>query len=105
MMASAFARQFWVHLGQTSNVAPGPRQACNNPGRYWITRSHHYDWNSAGGFFGFQSIVGNGRNDDVDFEPNQIGDEPREAVVFSIGVSVLDGDILSINPSEVRQSA
>ena len=86
-------------------LPPGRARACNNSGRHWISGGHHDDRNSAARFFGFQSIVGNGRNDDVDLKPDEIGDESRKAIVSSIRVSILDGDILSFSPSQVREPA
>ena len=49
-------------------------------------------------------VRGNRSNDDVDFEANEIGREIGETVGSPLCISVLDHDVLPLDPSEIAES-
>jgi hypothetical protein len=51
-----------------------------------------------------QGIGGHRSHDHVDFETHEIGCEVGEAVQLTLGKSILDGDVLSLDPSEVAKT-
>src|SRR5216684_4954388 len=98
-----FSSQLRIHLGQPGDVAAGPRQALNDPSCHRVTRRRHHNRDFLGSVFGSQSIVGNGSDDDVNLETDQIGCELRQDVDFHLRISVFNDDVLSLNPSKVTE--
>ena len=87
-----------------SDITAGPREARNKPASNRITRRRHDDWNCFGRVLGSQSIGINGSDDDVDLEPDEIGCEVRQAILSALRISVLNADVLSLNPSEITET-
>ena len=99
-----FSSQLRGYLGQPRDVAAGPRQALNKPNCNRVTRRRHNDRDCPGSIFGSQSIGTTGSDDDVNLETDEIGREVGKAIASTLRISILNADVLSLNPSEVAET-
>ena len=90
-------RDLCSRRGQSADVAARPREADDETGSDWITCGRHYDRNlvrcllrSLGG----RRLV---RNDDVNFETDQLRSETGEEVQLSFRRSNFKGNVLPID--------
>jgi len=91
-------------LGQPRDIAAGPRQAVNKPTCNRVTGRRHNDRDCPSSVLGSQSIGSDGSDDDVNLEKDEIGCEVREAIALTLRISVLNADVLPLNPSEVAET-
>jgi hypothetical protein len=54
---------------------------------------------------GGQSIGSHGSDDDVNLETDEIVCKVREAIASTLRMAILDADVLSLDPSEVAETA
>ncbi len=99
-----FASQLRAHLGQSRDVAPGSRQALDEPTSDRVARNHHDDRNCPAGIPGSHSLGSRGTDDKVNLETYEIGCENRERIATTLRIAIFDADILALNPPEVAQT-
>src|ERR1700694_1101386 len=100
----SFSRQLGGDLGQPRNVAAGLRKALNKPTCDRITRRRHHNRDCLGRAFGCESVRRNGSHDNINVQADEIDREVREYVGSLLRISVLNADVLSLDPSEVAET-
>src|SRR4029453_7917658 len=89
---------------QPCDVATGPRQALDEPSSNGVSRRRHNDRDGRGSLLGSQGIRIKGCDDNVWLETDEIGGEIREALDSTLCITVLNPDVLALNPSEVGET-
>ena len=99
-----FAESFHADaVGQPRDVAARPREARDESEPAGIAHDRHDDRDRRGGVLGCRRCRRRPRYDDVHLETNQLGREFGQPVESTIGKSIVDDDILALNPPEFAQ--
>src|SRR5262249_38417217 len=91
-------------VGQSRDVAAGPRQAIDQPSANRVPGCCHDDWGYRSHFFSRQSFGSTAGDNDIHFEVDQLGGKIGKAIVFTLCISVLNDYVLSLDPSALAQS-
>jgi hypothetical protein len=87
--------------GCAGNVAFGPAQIGHQPLLHWIASSYEHDWNGRRCGLRRQTRRCTGCDDDIDLMTNEIGRQRRQAVVLSLGGTVLKRHVAPFNKAAV----
>src|SRR5205807_1291683 len=85
------------------DIAARVCEARNDTGGERVSGRHH-DRDRTGRAFRSQSVGSNGGDNDVDLLTNELTNEACKAILPSVRISVVNTDVLSLNPSELTQS-
>jgi hypothetical protein len=91
-------------VGHPGDIPAWVRQVGDEPFSQRIRADRHDDGDRPGGILRRPGRCGRCRNDDIDFEADQFGDERAETVEHAIRVSFLDDNVLAIDPAALAQS-
>src|SRR5262245_14421236 len=82
---------------------PRAREARDEPGANRIANGNHDDGNRLGGVPGCRHSLRPLRYDEVHLEPDQLGRQVGQPVDPTLGISIVDDNILALNPPELAQ--
>jgi hypothetical protein len=89
--------------GHPCDVPARPREARDEPGANGIANTNHDDRDRLGGILGCRHSLRPRRYDDVHLEPDQLGRKIRQPVEPTLSESIVDDNILALNPPELAQ--
>jgi hypothetical protein len=100
----AFSNLLRGNIGQPREIPARVRQAFHKPRFNRVTHRRDDDGDRVGGVFSSQSFGSNGSDNDVNLKTDEISGESREAIASPLRISVLNADVLSLNPSEFEET-
>src|SRR5262245_33433611 len=86
-----------AHAG---DVSPRPCETGDETALNGVSTCSHDDGDRLRSILSWLVCGRSTRNDDVDLETNEVGREGREAFEVAVGPSVLDDEVLSLNPAQ-----
>ena len=89
--------------GHPCDVPARPREARDEPGANGIANANHDDGDRLGGILGCRHSLRPRRYDDVHLEPDQLGRKIGQPVEPTLRKSIVDDNILALNPPELAQ--
>jgi hypothetical protein len=89
--------------GHPCNVPARAREARDEPGTNRIANANHDDGDGLGGVLGCRHSLRPRRYDDVHLEPDQLGRKVGQPVEPTLRESIVDDNILALNPPEFVQ--
>src|SRR5262249_8767401 len=90
-------------IGHPGDIPAGARDARDEPEADRIRQAHSHDRDRGRGFLRCQGRRRRGRGDDVHLQPYELGGQRRESLEVPIRPSILDHDVLTLDPPEVAQ--
>ena len=92
-----------MHLRETRDVAPGPRETFNVATPDRVTVNGEHDGDVARRALGGTRFRCRGRKDHVHAEADKLGREARQTVELPIRKAILDVEILALDPAQIAQ--
>ncbi len=89
--------------GHPCDVPARAREARDEPGANRIANGNHDDGDRLGGVLGCRHSLRPPRYDEVHLEPDQLGREAGQPVDPILSISIVDDNILALNPPELAQ--
>ena len=93
-----------ANAGQPSDVAAGPRQACDETHDHRVGSDGEDDRDRAGRLLGCRRSGRAPGNDDVHLQANEFGGERRQPLRPALCEPVLDRDVLAFHIAQLAQS-
>jgi hypothetical protein len=84
-----------MSVRQACDVASRTSKTCDESGAYGVGFGHEHDGHGAGHLLGSHGAAGRRRNEDIDFEMDELGCQRREALDPSSRISFLDDSVLT----------
>jgi len=91
------------HKRSPRDVPPGARKAGDESDPYGIKNERHDDRDRPGRLLGGLGRCPTLRDDDVHLQTHQVGREGGVAIIFALGPSGLDGDVLTVHIAQLAQ--
>jgi hypothetical protein len=88
---------------QAGDVAARSRQRLNHAGADRVSHRREHDRNDRRRVLCCERLRGSGRDDDIDFESDQLGGDLRQTLKALVWPTVLDGDGAALDPTEFAQ--
>jgi hypothetical protein len=89
--------------GHPRDVPARAREARDEAGANGITNGNHDDGDRLGRVLGCRHALRPERYDDVHLEPDQLGRQTGQPVDPILRISIVDDDIVALNPPELAQ--
>jgi hypothetical protein len=89
--------------GHPCDVPARAREARDEPGANRIANGNHDDGDRLGGVLGCRHSLRPPRYDEVHLEPDQLGRQVGQPVDPILRISIVDDNILALNPPELAQ--
>src|SRR5437016_2768318 len=89
--------------GHSCDVPARAREARDEPGANRIATGNHDDGDRLGGVLGCRHSLRPPRYDEVHLEPDQLGRQVGQPVDPILRISIVDDNILALNPPELAQ--
>ena len=89
--------------GHPCDVPARAHEARDEPGANRIANGNHDDGDRLGGVLGCRHSLRPPRYDEVHLEPDQLGREAGQPVDPILRISIVDDNILALNPPELAQ--
>ena len=89
--------------GHPCDVPARAREARDEPGANRIANGNHDDGDRLGGVLGCRHSLRPPRYDEVHLEPDQLGRQVGQPVDPTLRISIVDDNILALNPPELAQ--
>ena len=89
--------------GHPCDVPARAREARDEPGANRIANGNHDDGDRLGGVLGRRHSLRPPRYDEVHLEPDQLGRQVGQPVDPTLRISIVDDNILALNPPELAQ--
>jgi hypothetical protein len=93
------------HKAQARDVAPGTREASDEPASNWIRAGRNNDWDCFGNVNGSNDrVITTGRYNGINFKPNQLSSEVMVPLRFPVHKAPFNDNVLSFAVAELAES-
>src|SRR5690348_16252324 len=93
------------HKAQARDVAPGTREASDEPASNWIRAGRNNDWDCFGNVHGSNDrVITTGRYNGITLQPNQLSGEIMVSLRFTVHKAPFYHNVLSFTVAELAET-